>query len=230
MSLVEQREGIEAGRLDMFVDGAFAFTLTLLAISGAEIPRDLNMLLHALGGIPAFACSFAQMSLFWHAHVHWRAHCQLADRTSLILSLMLVFFALIFVYPLHMVFASLFSFVSNGALPSDFQAQTMGEVKGVFICYGAAYVCMAATLALLYRHGVRNALHIGHAARNDARVATMVWTTGTAVGTLSILVALSIPSHGSTLLLMLPGCCYFLLFLMRFPLKAYRRRLEQVAS
>lgn len=230
MGLVEHREGIEAGRLDMFVDGAFAFTLTLLAISGAAIPHDLNMLLHALGGIPAFACSFVQISLFWHAHVHWRAHCQLADRTSLVLSLMLVFFALIFVYPLHMVFASLFNFISNGALPSDFQAQTMDEIKGVFICYGAAYACMAATLALLYRHGARNVLHMGHAVRNDAQVATMVWTVGAAVGVLSIVVALVIPSHGPSQLLLLPGCCYFLLFLMRFPLKAYRRRLEQVVT
>mgnify|MGYP001603102383 CR=1 FL=1 len=36
MSLTEQREGIEAGRLDMFVDGAFAFTLTLLVIGGVR--------------------------------------------------------------------------------------------------------------------------------------------------------------------------------------------------
>ncbi|WP_266159477.1 TMEM175 family protein [Dyella silvatica] len=230
MSLIEQREGIEAGRLDMFVDGAFAFTLTLLAIAGAAIPRDLNMLLHALGGIPAFACSFAQISLFWYAHVHWRVHCQLADRSSLILSLVLVFFALIFVYPLHMVFASLFSFISNGALPSDFQAQTADEMKGVFICYGAAYTCMATTLALLYRHGARNALHMGHAIRNEARVSTMVWASGAAVGLISIMVALLIPPHGSSQLLLLPGCCYFLLFLARFPLRAYRHRLEQVSS
>ena len=38
MSLTEQREGIEAGRLDMFVDGAFAFILTLLLIGGDAFP------------------------------------------------------------------------------------------------------------------------------------------------------------------------------------------------
>ncbi|MFC5742602.1 TMEM175 family protein [Dyella tabacisoli] len=230
MSLIEQREGIEAGRLDIFVDGAFAFTLTLLAISGTEIPRNLGMLLHALGGIPAFACSFMQIALFWHAHVHWRSQCRLADRTSLILSLVLVFFVLIFVYPLHMVFASLFSFISGGILPSDFQAQTINEVKGVFVCYGAAYMCMSATLALLYRHGARHAIHVSPAARDEARVATMVWAISAAVGLLSIIVALLIPSQGSGMLLILPGSCYFLLVLMRFLLQSYRRRLQQAAT
>ena len=42
MSLVEHREGIEAGRLDMFVDGAFAFTLTLLAIGGETVLANVG--------------------------------------------------------------------------------------------------------------------------------------------------------------------------------------------
>ena len=45
MSLTEQREGIEAGRLDMFVDGAFAFILTLLLIGGESIPDSTGKLL-----------------------------------------------------------------------------------------------------------------------------------------------------------------------------------------
>ena len=47
MGLVEQREGTEAGRLDAFVDGAFAFILTLLLIGGASIPDSAAKLLHA---------------------------------------------------------------------------------------------------------------------------------------------------------------------------------------
>lgn len=45
MSLTEQREGIDAGRLDMFVDGAFAFTLTLLVIGGDVVPDSAEALL-----------------------------------------------------------------------------------------------------------------------------------------------------------------------------------------
>ena len=38
--MVEHREGTEAARLDAFVDGAFAFTLTLLLIGGEGVPHD----------------------------------------------------------------------------------------------------------------------------------------------------------------------------------------------
>ncbi len=105
MSLTEQREGIEAGRLDMFVDGAFAFILTLLLIGGESIPDSTDKLLLMLGGIPAFAVCFFQIAFFWHGHVRWRKRCHGADATGRWLSLLLVFFAMIFVYPLHMVFS-----------------------------------------------------------------------------------------------------------------------------
>src|SRR5690348_2841135 len=75
MSLTEQREGIEAGRLDMFVDGAFAFILTLLLIGGEAIPDSTGKLLQTLGGIPAFAVCFFQIAFFWHGHVRWRKRC-----------------------------------------------------------------------------------------------------------------------------------------------------------
>ena len=43
MGLTGQREGIEAGRLAMFVDGAFAFTLTLLVIGGDVVPDSAGV-------------------------------------------------------------------------------------------------------------------------------------------------------------------------------------------
>lgn len=93
----------EGARLDNFVDGAFAFAVTLLLISGATLPRDVAALEYALRGVPAFAACFAQLAWFWHAHVRWRDNVRLTDRSSLLLSLLLVFFALIFVFPLHLV-------------------------------------------------------------------------------------------------------------------------------
>ena len=75
MSLTGQREGIEAGRLAMFVDGAFAFTLTLLVIGGDVVPDSAGALLEMLGGIPAFAVCFWMIAFFWHGHVRWRRRC-----------------------------------------------------------------------------------------------------------------------------------------------------------
>jgi len=78
-----RRERTESARLDNFVDGAFAFAVTLLVISGASLPKDIAALEHALRGIPAFAACFGQLAIFWHGHVRWRDSVRLADRTSL---------------------------------------------------------------------------------------------------------------------------------------------------
>lgn len=223
MSLTEQREGIEAGRLDMLVDGAFAFTLTLLVIGGDVVPRDTVELLRALGRIPAFAACFSLITLFWHGHVRWRRHCLRADFPGRGLSLLLVFFAMIFVYPLHMMFASLFNTWSGGALPSDFKLASVGEVRTLFVVYGIAFACMAGTLVLLFRHAARRAVQASHSPL-EARREQLVWSVPAALGLASALLALLLPTAAPPLCWALPGMLYALMFLIG-PLTArFRRR------
>ena len=50
--LERRHERSESARLDNFVDGAFAFAITLLVISGAGLRRSLQALEHALRGVP----------------------------------------------------------------------------------------------------------------------------------------------------------------------------------
>jgi uncharacterized membrane protein len=213
MSLVEQREGIEAGRLDMFVDGAFAFILTLLLIGGESIPDSTDQLLHALGGIPAFAVCFFQIAFFWHGHVRWRKRCHNEEARGRWLSLLLVFFAMIFVYPLHMVFSGVFSWLSGGALPTDFVVHEAADMRTLFACYGLAYACMAGTLALLFleaaRVAVRRGLH-NISARREMRI----WIVPAAIGLVSTLVALLMPLSAPGWMWSIPGLIYSLLFLI----------------
>src|ERR1700761_4665026 len=86
---------VEAHRLDGFIDAAFAFAVSVLAIAGAETPHSLHDLLLDLDRIPGFACAFYTLMIFWHRHVRWRDRFRLHDGTSIALSLALVFFALI---------------------------------------------------------------------------------------------------------------------------------------
>ncbi|MCY7281201.1 MAG: DUF1211 domain-containing protein [Sphingomonas bacterium] len=60
-------------RLDNFTDSAFAFAVTLLIIGGGSSIGDSDALLVALGDLPAFAFGFAIITMFWVAHVRWRA-------------------------------------------------------------------------------------------------------------------------------------------------------------
>jgi uncharacterized membrane protein len=226
MSLTEQREGIEAGRLDMFVDGAFAFILTLLLIGGESIPDSTGKLLHALGGIPAFAVCFFQIAFFWHGHVRWRKRCHGAAATGRWLSLLLVFFAMIFVYPLHMVFSGVFSSISGGYLPGDFTVSGPADMRTLFICYGLAYACMAGTLALLFNDAARVATR--HGLDNlDARREMRIWIVPAAIGLASALVALLMPLSVPGWMWSIPGLMYSLLFLIGPVVNQFNRRYVQ---
>lgn len=223
MNLVEHREGIEAGRLDMFVDAAFAFTLTLLVIGRDAVPASVDELLHMLGGIPAFAASFAIMTLFWHGHVRWRRHQLRADGRGLLLSLLLVFFALIFVYPLHMMFAGLFNAFSQGATPSEFVVNDTGKLRALYVCYGVAFTCMAGTLVLLFRHAAWCARRDGSSSL-PAQLGQIGWMVPAVLGLLSALLALLLPLSAPALLWSLPGWLYFLMFLIGPLTTRFRRR------
>ncbi|SEI63953.1 TMEM175 family protein [Frateuria terrea] len=223
MSLTEQREGIEAGRLDMFVDGAFAFTLTLLVIGGDVVPDSAAALLHVLGGIPAFAVCFWMIAFFWHGHVRWRRRCPRADATGRWLSLLLVFFALIFVYPLHMMFASLANMFSGGLLPSRFRLVGASEIRTLLVVYGIAFTCMAGTLTLLFWHAARRAQREGFSPL-DAQREQLVWIVPALLGLASALIAVLMPLSAPPVLWSLPGFLYVLMFLIGPLTSRFRRR------
>jgi uncharacterized membrane protein len=224
MSLTEQREGIEAGRLDMFVDGAFAFILTLLLIGGNAIPDSSAKLLQMLGGIPAFAVCFYHIAFFWHGHVRWRKRCPTADGTGRWLSLLLVFFAMIFVYPLHMVFSGFFSGLSGGLLHSDFQlGNGAADIRTLFACYGLAFACMAGTLTLLFLHAARSAAARGFG-NLEARREMRVWAVPALIGLASALLALLLPLESPPWLWSIPGFMYSLLFLIGPVVNRFNRR------
>lgn len=225
MSLIEHREGIEAGRLDAFVDGAFAFTLTLLAIGGESIPDSSAKLLHLLRDIPASALCFLQIALMWHGHVRWRHLCTKSTKVGLVLSLMLVFFALIFVYPVHMVYASLCNVLSGGALSPEFGLHSPTDVRAVFACYGLAYACMSGTLMMMFHH----ATGLAKAAGNDsfkAQLEAVTWSIPAAIGLLSATVAMVLPDNTPGWLWPLPGYLYFLMMLTGPILKIFRWRYQ----
>ena len=229
MAVAELRhDRAESARLDNFVDGAFAFAITLLVISGASLPRNVAALEHALRGIPAFAACFAQLAIFWHGHVRWRDSVHLTDRASLLLSLLLVLFALIFVFPLHLVYASFFSAITHGWLSPDFALASVNlpALAALFACYGLSYACMAGTLALLCRHGVRNG-HLADSAAISVHISLLSWAYYAGIGLLSALIALLAFATGAEWLIAVAGFSYALLGFTGGIANRYRARMQR---
>jgi len=144
--------GVEMTRLETFSDAAFAFAMTMLVISIDHIPGNYQELVAALKGVPAFAASFAQIMWLWVGHRTWSRRYGLEDATSTVLSLCLIFIMLVYVYPLRLIFSSLFAWLSGNWLPSEFVIHDTAELAGLFGVYGLGFGALAGALALLYLH------------------------------------------------------------------------------
>lgn len=201
-------------RTETFVDAAFAFALSLLAIAGQEIPGSVAELELALKGLPAFAASFLVLVQFWSGHAEWSRRYGLDDTASRRLSLLLVFLALVFVYPLRMVFGSLFSALSSGWLPARFTIEAWSQVPVLFLAFAAAMGAMAATMVALYHHAwrQRGALRLDAGECAATARERRHWAVMLAVSGLSIALALAIPAEprfGAWI--GLPGFVFFLI-------------------
>ncbi len=153
--------GHQVTRLEAFVDAAFAFAVTLLAISIDEVPGNQAELIAALKGVPAFALSFLVIAMFWYDHNQWSRRFGLDDGATIVLSLLFVALILVYVYPLKLLFSSMWDWLTGGWLPSEFQIGEVADLQLMFYLYGVAFASLGLVLFGLRVHALRRAGQIG---------------------------------------------------------------------
>jgi len=206
--------GAQATRLEAFVDAAFAFALTMVVVAGNEIPRSVDALVLAMKSIPAYAASFLLIMRFWSAHADWSQRYGLDDVASRNLGLLLVFLVLIFVYPMKMVFASLFNAISGGYLPANFSINAITDIPVMFITFAVALGLMGLVMSALYLHAWRQRVVLGLDQDECAitHFELLNWAAVPMVAALSLALALLVPAHrDSGWWLGAPGFVFFLL-------------------
>ena len=221
-----RERGAQVTRLEAFVDAAFAFAVTLLVISFDGLPTNVDELVLAYKGIPAFAASFVLLAGFWRAHERWSRWYGLDDGHSTTLSLLLVFLVLVYVYPLRMLVGGFFDFVSAGALPAEYVVRGAVDLRWMFGSYAVAYGSLATVVLLLYRHAwtCRAQLGLDAGERVQTRLTMLRWGITIFVSAVSLALTFMIGSviRGGWLV-SLPGLIYFLMFL-NFPLLRWGER------
>lgn len=209
-----RERGQDVTRLEAFVDAAFAFALTMLVISVNGIPSSVEQLEVAIKGIPAFATSFGLIAAFWNAHARWSRRYGLDDATTIRLSLLLVFLVMIYVYPLRMLFSSLFYWISGGWLPSGFVINTWHDMQLMFVVYAVAFGTLGLVVVGLYQHAwrQRDVLELSDEERVELLVYRNCWLLAPLSSTLSLLVAVVLTPSASWMA-GLPGMFYILMWL-----------------
>jgi len=143
-----------SARLDAFVDAAFAFAVSLLVIGGGGVPANYAELERAVASAPAFLIGFALIAMFWHAHVRWRSYGERTGFMPVLLSLLIVFLVLVYVYPLRVMTITLVEFV-RGEVRA---VRTMAEARSLFALYGLGFTAMAAAIACLFATSLKGDL------------------------------------------------------------------------
>lgn len=180
---------VESQRLDAFVDAAFAFAVSLLIIAGGEPLRSFDHLLTALARIPAFACGFALILLFWLAHRTWSSLSPARDGWATALSLAVVFSVLVFVFPLRLLIETATHFISGGVLPGRGMISSFSELRWTYVIYGIGFALLSGLYVLLFRQAQRAIDPSDVARTRDARQWARTWALSAVTGLVSGAVA-----------------------------------------
>jgi hypothetical protein len=203
-----QPTGIQA-----FTDAAFAFALSLLVISLTP-PTSLAQLQRALAGMPAFLASATMLMMFWWGHHVWSRRYGLDDGRTVMLSALLVFTVLVYVYPLRFVFSLMFEWLGwvfgiHRLLDTEATVSSGHDVNALFTIYGVGFAAMSGIIVLLHLHAwsQRDVLALDEVERYETRANAGAWLILTGAGVLSVFVALVVPARMAGL----PGWVYALL-------------------
>ncbi|HEX9851684.1 MAG TPA: TMEM175 family protein [Woeseiaceae bacterium] len=193
-----RQRGMEMTRLETFTDAAFAFAVTLLVIGGGDsVPVNFDEMLQAMKQVPAFAASFANIMLFWYAHHIWSRRFGLDDTPSILLSLLLIFVVLIYVYPLKAIYSGAIEFFSNGYFSSYFGLRSIADLRDLFVIFGVGFAGLSGIIVLLNRraYAVRDTLALNALELFDLQTEKTHWNMNVIVALMSVLMALFLPDR-----------------------------------
>ncbi|HSI72040.1 MAG TPA: TMEM175 family protein [Fimbriimonas sp.] len=191
--------GREVSRVEAFSDAVFGFALTLLVVT-LDIPKNTEDLMGILRGIPVFAVCFAMLYFLWNCHYVYCRRYGLQDTTVRILTGVLLFTVLLFVYPLKYIF----TLFINGFLGMDRSVNnaihTEFDLEIAFVVYGLGWFVTLALFGCLYIHAGRSRLEPALSAteRFLTRSAAVGFFITASLGLVSVALAMSLPGAWKT--------------------------------
>lgn len=187
--------GMAMTRIEVFVDAAFAFAVTMLVISFDAIPANWPEIILAIKNIPAFAVAVAQLVWIWHEHSVWSKRYGLDDAMTVFLSALLLIIVLVYVYPLRIMASGMFGWLTKGYLPTSFYMNSWDQLTGMFIFLGVGFAAICLTFVLLYRYGakLREPLRLDESELFDTHTIADIWGGFAVIALISALVAIALP-------------------------------------
>jgi transmembrane protein TMEM174 (potassium channel) len=185
--------GAHVSRIEGFSDAVFAFALTLLVVS-LEVPKTFEELRGTLRGFVPFAACFAILVWIWHSHHVFFRRYGLVDGTTILLTAVLLFVVLFYVYPLKYLFTALAAwFLGVEPAAHGWAFPRGGEGLVLMRIYGGGYVAVFGIFALLYAHAwrKRGALGLDVEERFETKMGIGIALVNVGIGAISVGIALA---------------------------------------
>lgn len=182
-------------RIEVFIDAAFAFAVTMLVISFDRIPQTFDEIVVAIKNIPAFIAAVAQLVWIWHAHSQWSERYGLRDSKTVALSTALLIVVLIYIYPMRIMLSGLFSWLSGNYLPDSFEIETIEELASMFVFLGCGFIAFCVVFLLMYQHAIvrKEELRLNEFEIYKTETSALIWSGSAVIGVISIVFALTFP-------------------------------------
>ena len=213
--------GLEMTRLEVFIDAAFAFAVTMLVISFDSIPRSYDEVMLAVKSIPAFIVAVAQLVWIWHTHNVWSRRFGLDTNYTVFISTALLVVVLIYVYPMRIMAGGMFAWLSGDYLPSNFTSITFEELRDMFVFLGIGFIALSAVFVQMYRYAARlkEGLRLSDYELFVSRTVVIMWCGAAVIGLICVLLAMFLPRQ------LVPYAGFsFMLLAIWFPLVSTKRR------
>jgi uncharacterized membrane protein len=184
-------------RIEVFVDAAFAFAVTMLVISIDEIPANVPELIEASKQIPAFVVSVSLLMWIWQTHSIWSKRFGLEDVQTILISVLLIILVLVFIYPLKIMAMGMFAWVTQGFLPSDFDINTWGELRFLFIYFAGVFTLFFLLFVWMTRHtlALHESLKLSTSEIYNLTTELYIRYSLIGVGVLGLLISLVLPDR-----------------------------------
>jgi uncharacterized membrane protein len=168
--------GAETSRLEALFDMVLAMALTLTVIS-LEVPKNFDDLIGSFSQLPSFAVCFLLLLLCWYHHFQFHRRYGIENFPMVIMSGLLLFIILIYVYPLKFLYSLVFA-------PADVPGLNLAQGRTLIMIYSGGFAAIFAMFALMNLYA--------YVARADLELnANEISLTKMAIGTHVIYVAVA---------------------------------------
>lgn len=187
--------GLEMTRIEVFVDAAFAFAVTMLVISFDAIPTTHAEMMLAIKTIPAFVLAVVQLVWIWYTHNKWSRRYGLDTALTTVLSAALLIVVLIYIYPMRIMAQGFFAWITNSYLIVNFKLNSLSELADMFVFLGIGWIALSLVFVLMYKYAgsLKKELLLNDYESHETKTLAYMWMGAAGVGVVCIVMALTLP-------------------------------------